>query len=57
MNDNEEELTLIVEKNLFEKFKYVAEHNGNSFDEEIEKGIEEMVRDFEKEHGKILLVD
>ena len=57
MNDNKESLTLIMERSLFEKYKYIAEHNGNSFDEEIEKGIEEMVRDFEKEHGKILLVD
>ena len=40
MNDNKEPLTLIMERNLFEKFQYVAKHNGNSFDEEIENGIE-----------------
>ena len=41
MNNNKEELTLVVEKDIFEKFKYIAKHNGNSFDEEIEKGIED----------------
>ena len=55
MNDNKEELTLVVEKDIFEKFNYIAKQNGNSFDEEIEKGIEEMVKDFEKEHGEILV--
>lgn len=43
INDNKESLTLIMERDLFEKFKYVAEHNGNSFDEEKIKNSEENI--------------
>ena len=47
--------TLRVNKNLFEKFRYVAEYSGRSANKEIEQLMKMKVEKFEKEHEKIEL--
>ena len=47
--------TLRVNKNLFKKFRYVAEYSGRSANKEIEQLMKIKVEKFEKEHEKIEL--
>ena len=45
--------TLRTERELFRKFRYVAEYDGRSANKEIEQFMKKRVKDFEKAHGKI----
>ncbi len=45
--------TLRVDRNLFAKFRYVAEYEGRSANKEIEQYLKHRVAEFEKEHGPI----
>jgi len=45
--------TLRVNRELFGKFRYIAEYEGRSANKEIEQYIKQRVRAFEKEHGEI----
>ena len=47
--------TLRVEKELLEKFGYIAEYEGRTKNKELEQMIKKRIRDFEAEHGKIEL--
>ncbi|PWL62834.1 MAG: TraY domain-containing protein [Oscillospiraceae bacterium] len=49
--------TLRVNRQLFRKFRYIAESEGRSANKEIEQFMKRSVRDFEKEHGEIVLTD
>ena len=46
---------LRVDKGLMEKFKVVAKENGRSVNKEIEQLIKDVVRQYEKEHGEIIV--
>lgn len=45
--------TLRVDRNLFKKFRYIAEYEGRSANKEIEQFMKKYVAKFEKEHGEI----
>ena len=47
--------TLRINRNLFKKFRYVAEYNGRSANKEIEQLMRIRVENFENNHGKIEL--
>ena len=49
--------TLRVNRQLFRKFRYIAESEGRSANKEIEQFMKRSVRDFEKGHGEIVLTD
>ena len=49
--------TLRVNRQLFRKFRYIAESEGRSANKEIEQFMKRSVRDFVKEHGEIVLTD
>ena len=57
MEDNRLRYTLRVNKDLFEKFKYVAGANGRSANKEIEQFIKKHVAQYEEKFGKIDLDD
>lgn len=45
--------TLRVNRNLFQKFRYIAAAEGRSANKEIEQYLKKRVTEYEKEHGKI----
>lgn len=45
--------TLRVNRNLFQKFRYIADAEGRSANKEIEQYLKKRVAEYEKEHGKI----
>ena len=49
--------TLRIDRELFAKFRYVAEYEGRSANKEIEQMLKKRVAEFEKKHGEILLDD
>ena len=49
--------TLRINRELFKKFRYIAESEGRSANKEIEQFMKRSVRDFEEKHGKIELTD
>jgi len=49
--------TLRVDRELFGKFRYIAESKGRSANKEIEQYIKRLVREFEEKNGKIDLTD
>ncbi len=53
MEDKLLRYTLRVDRNLFQKFRYVAEFEGRSANKEIEQFIKRHVAEFEKNHGEI----
>ncbi|MFI3115526.1 MAG: Arc family DNA-binding protein [Clostridia bacterium] len=53
MKDNLLRYTLRVDRELFQKFRYVAEFEGRSANKEIEQFLKKSVAGFEKTHGKI----
>ena len=53
MEDKLLRYTLWIDRNLFQKFRYVAESEGRSANKEIEQFIKKHVAAYEKEHGKI----
>lgn len=57
MVDNILRYTLRVNRELFGKFRHIAESEGRSANKEIEQFMKRCVRDFEEKHGKIVLTD
>ncbi len=55
MEDKLLRYTLRVDRNLFQKFRYVAEFEGRSANKEIEQFIKKHVAEFEKNYGEIKL--
>ena len=55
MTDTLSRYTLRVEKELLEKFGYIAEYEGRTKNKELEQLMKKRIRDFEAEHGKIEL--
>ncbi len=53
MNNNLLRYTLRVDRELFQKFRYVAEFQGRSANKEIEQFLKRHVAKFEQEHGPI----
>lgn len=47
--------TLRIDRELFAKFRYVAEYEGRSANKEIEQMLKKRVAEFEKKHGEIQL--
>lgn len=48
--------TLRVDRVLFQKFRYIAESEGRSANKEIEQYIKKLVAEYEKQYGKIEIV-
>lgn len=49
--------TLRVDRELFKKFRYIADYKGRSANRELEQYIKRCVADFEKAHGEIKAED
>ncbi len=49
--------TLRIDRNLFQKFRYVAENEGRSANKEIEQMLKMRVKKFEEKNGEIILED
>ena len=45
--------TLRIDRQLFEKFRYIADYDGRSANREIEQFVKQRVKAFEAEHGTI----
>lgn len=45
--------TLRINRNLFQKFRYIAAAEGRSANKEIEQYLKKRVAEYEKENGKI----
>lgn len=46
-----------IPKEKLEKLKYIADYNARSANKEIEYLVTRHISDFEKEHGKIEILD
>ena len=53
MEDNLLRFTLRVDRQLFKKFRYIAESKGRSANKEIEQYLKRCVAAYEKENGAI----
>ena len=53
MKDDILRYTLRVDRELFKKFRFVAEYDGRSANKQIEQYIKQAVKNFESEHGEI----
>ncbi|MBQ2675920.1 MAG: TraY domain-containing protein [Clostridia bacterium] len=53
MDENLLRYTLRIDRDLFAKFRYIAEYQGRSANKEIEQHIKKCVAQFEEKHGKI----
>jgi len=53
MEDSIVRYTLRVDRKLFRKFRYIAEHEGRSANKEIEQYMKRRVQSFEEKHGEI----
>lgn len=45
--------TLRVDRDLFRKFRFVADYDGRSANRDIEQYMKQRVKDFEEKHGHI----
>ncbi len=57
MEDKLLRYTLRIDRNLFAKFRYIAEYEGRSANKELEQYLKRRVAEFEKEHGPIEAVE
>lgn len=57
MEDKLVRYTLRVDRELFQKFRYVAESEGRSANKEIEQFLKRHVAAYEREHGEIVAED
>lgn len=55
MTDNKSRFTLRVDPELLEKLGYVAEYEGRTKNRELEQLIKKRIREFEAEHGEIIV--
>ena len=54
MDDNIVRYTLRVDRDLFRKFRYVADYDGRSANRDIEQYMKQRVKEFEEKQGVIL---
>ena len=54
-DDNIVRFTLRIDKDIFQKFRYIAEYNARSANRELEFYIKHRVMRFEEEHGEIII--
>ena len=47
--------TLRVDRELLEKFRYISNYEGRSANRQLEQYMIKSIREFENEHGKIIL--
>ena len=57
MKDNKSRFTLRIDPDLLEKLGYIAEYEGRTKNRELEQLIKRRIREFEGEHGEILVQD
>ena len=57
MKDNKSRFTLRIDPELLEKLGYIAEYEGRTKNRELEQLIKRRIREFEGEHGEILVQD
>ena len=57
MEDKLLRYTLRVDRVLFKKFRYIAEAEGRSANKEIEQYLKKTVAAYEKDNGKIDILD
>ena len=57
MRDKIPHTTILIDRELLKKFRFVAAYNGRSANKEIEQFIRKSVEVFEKEHGPIEIKD
>ncbi len=57
MKDKLLRYTLRVDRELFKKFRYIAEYDGRSANKQIEQYLKKVVKKFEEEHGIIEIVE
>lgn len=55
MIDHKARFTLRTDQDLLEKLGYVAEYEGRTKNRELEQLIKRRIREFEAEHGEIIL--
>ncbi len=55
MDDKLIRYTLRIDRELFAKFRYIAEFEGRSANKEIEQQIKRLVADFEEKQGIIVI--
>ena len=55
MDDKIVRYTLRVDRQLFRKFRYIAEYEGRSTNKEIEQYFKRRVAKFEQENGEIII--
>jgi len=55
MTDKLLRYTLRIDRELFAKFRYVADFQGRSANREIEQFIKQTVKEYEEEHGEIVV--
>lgn len=55
--DKRNHLSIRTEKELHDKFKYIASYEGRSMSGQVLYLIQTCIREFEKEHGPISLED
>lgn len=53
MTDNLTRYTLRINRNLLDKFGYIAEYEGRTKNKELEQMIKKRILDFETKNGKI----
>ena len=53
--DDKVRYTMRIDRNLLDKFGYIAEYEGRSKNRELEQMIKRRIAEFEKEVGKIEL--
>ena len=53
MADNLFRYTMRVDKQMFQKFQYIAKYNGRSANKELEQYLKRCIAKFEEEHGEI----
>ena len=55
MKNNLSRYTLRVEQELLDKLGYIAEYEGRSKNRELAQMIKKRIREFEEEHGAIVV--
>ena len=53
--DEKARYTMRIDRDLLEKFGYIAEYEGRTKNKEIEQLIKHRIAEFEEKHGKIEL--
>ncbi len=55
MNDSITRFTLRIDRDLFKKFRFIADYEGRTANRELEHYIKRRIMRFEEEHGEIVV--